>query len=471
MNVSDRTNSPVLYCYSSILNNNHVAFAPSIPKLHDSVSSHLSYAGNKSVASDDGTYCTLPRRRNTERTLLDYPFDYSVQRTPNKHCNEFDRLKKLVRSHSSESDDFSNDARLPVCTTYDSPVKRSKVKEGTDTTCGLNDITVNFSDSFSIQSPIKSPRSVIMTEMFSHDMNMDDENIENLIFGTSDNSHSVAKSDDIASSDGRSVLQRYSTTSDLESVDEYSFLEDDGSVSENDEDDGSVSENDNVVEDEGLVWRRILKDMKSIQNYHWERAVAQRRRNANAALAPRKLPPSVSIENTFETSSCIECTAVTVSERRQSLEAHFHSNTLSDQSRSALTTSTYTGSSIYSTSSTQPSNVAVDEQDHDVSASKHSRRVNAQWQKRKLSTFSNISNSALTASTYAGSSIYSIESSQGNDSADKERHDITVVDPHRAYCTIVRRLSIILIQNEKRWTADKDIASMVRKYVLRAYIR
>jgi hypothetical protein len=465
MNVSDRSNSPVFYCYSSKRKKNHVAFAPSIPKLNASVSSHLSYAGNKSVASDDGTFCTLPRRQYTERKLLDYPFDYSVQRTPKKHCNEFDRLKKLVRSHSSESDDFSNDERLPVCTTFDSPVKRSKVKKGTNTTGGLNDITVNFSDSFSIESPIKSPRSVVMTEIFSHDLNLDDENIEHLIFGTSDNSQNVAKNDDIANSDGRSVVQRYSSSSDLESVGENSSLEDDG----------SVSENDNVIEDEGLVWRRIIKDLKSIQNYHWKRVAAQRRSDSNATLAQRELhrTASVPIENTRFAASppCIKCSAATVSKRHQTLEAHFHSNTSIDQSSPGLTRSTFTGSSKYSTSSTPPSNDSVDEQHQAVSASKHDRRVNAHCQNNKMSYILNTSNSALTTSTYAGSSIYSIESSRGNDYEGKERRDITVVDPHRTYCTIVRRLSILLIQNEKKWTADKDIASMVRKYLLRAYVR
>jgi hypothetical protein len=82
-----------------------------------------------------------------------------------------------------------------------------------------------------------------------------------------------------------------------------------------------------------------------------------------------------------------------------------------------------------------------------------------------ISSRSNLSNDAVTISTYTGSSFYSMALTDESMDNDLKQHDITVVDTRPTSFTIVRRLSIFLIQNEKRWTADKDIATLFPNYL------
>lgn len=384
----------ISYVIGSHRKKNQVISSPSISKFYESISSHLFSVESESINSaDDDVFCTFALRRTTIRKLQNNHCDYFTPKTKHEPCFQVDRSSKFVKTPSSESVDRFNDTVLST-TSYDSPVKRTKKTKAMIVHDELDDITVDFADRFSLQSP----KSVIMDEIFSHSINLDDENIENLIFGTN---HSI---------DDEPSVHKYENFND-----DSEFLTHD-TVEYEYEDDS---------ENEGLVWQRILKDLKCVRNCHSKGATSR----ANKDVDSKKMEDlGADTSLLLLSSSSKDDTAYSEAIKNLDEQSQCFNGGLSQEP-------------------------------------KNRRRFTERHQSNTTSTRSNLSNDALTLSTYTGSSLCSIASNGESNSEDIEQHDITVVDTRPFCCTIVRRLSIFLIQNEKRWTIDKEIASLFPNYL------
>ena len=415
MNDSNRSMSQLVYGGRTKI---HFASPSFIPTYNESISSHLNSAGNEAIESDDDAFCTFALRRTTIRKLHDHRCDYFVRNSKQELCTQFERSSKLVKSSSSESIDrpIPNDTELG--TTYDSPVKRSKKTMATNNK--QNDITVNFEDLFSM----KSPRTVVMNEIFSDNNNLDDQNIENIIFGTTtafDTAQCTVQNNTVACSDEQHDNPQCSRVTKISG--------DDGNTVRTDA--YFIPNDDGESENEGIVWQRILTDLKSVvHNYHRKGALKQHdthdySEESNNGLT--KGGPLIVLSNPTTELNIISPSNTTILES----PIYYNGDDLTDAD----------------------------------SVSKNRRRFNTRLPSNTLSTRSNLSNDAVTISTYTGSSIYSIVSTDESTTDNLGQHDITVVDTRPSCCTIVRRLSIFLIQNEKRWTMDKDIASLFPNYL------
>jgi hypothetical protein len=397
-----------------------------IPNRNESIASHRNTVAV--ATSENDAWCTFALRRTTNRWKLPHdPCDYLVpQPKPCQPCP--DRSSQFLKSpSSSDSVDRPNDTELLGTLTYDSPVaKRSRTTMATNNT-NPNDIRVNFAESFALQSP----RSVIMNEIIAHNTTLDDQDIEEIIFGTT----TVECNDSVDQNgmDGTPIRrphanhQQSTTTTSTHATtistrdNENMLLSDDTFVSSYDDDD---------IYNEGLVWQQLLKDLKSVHSGQWK-----------------------GISKHGDKDKGLKTPAVT--NKNDAIQLH-----IQPASYATMVESSSLCSNGHASTGT--------------AVSKHRPRFhNTRFPTSR--TRSTRSNDTLTLSTYTGSSRYSMASSSSTDEMLEDilppptPHDITVVDTRPIGYTIVRRLSIFLIQNEKRWTMDKDIASLFPNYLSNSY--
>ena len=401
MNESNRSKAHLVH-----RTRNQATSSASVPIIDRSISPHLISMENEAIDCDNDTICTFALR------LPQCQRDHLV---PNSNKQErrtkFDQLSKIVKSPLSEIADRQNDTEL--WKTYDSPAKMSKKSMASIT--NQSDITVNFTLLVSSQSP----RSVIMNEICSHNTTLDDQNIEDIIFGSTnvpfDDDERLEGNDAMAFSNRKHLNHRFADSTTKNKNDENTVQTDDTFISSY-----NVSSDDN----EGLVWQKLLNDFRSVQTYHWKGVAKLHDRDEYL-----KKYDDVDADDLI-----------------------IHSKEATDFKFKS------------------PSNLAVESSrrfDGVVSTgivSKNHQTFNTRFPSNILPSRYNISNDALTISTHAESSMYSVASSTKDDNC-IQQHDISVVDTRPICCTIVRRLSILLIKNEKRWSMDKEIDSLFPNYL------